>query len=135
MKKKDLYKNAHLVVAAIRILDHQNGMPPAVGTLASILAFSVEECSYICRRLHELEIIDIVEGVFGTKIFIKNHLAVEDIHRSADDPDINEDIHKFMSSKKNYEKEIKAIKANQEKKQKDLFAQIDKKLKKSLNPS
>jgi hypothetical protein len=134
VKKKDLYINAHLVVAAIRILGHKNGMPPAIGTLGSILTFSVEECSYICRRLHELDIIDIVEGPFGTKLFIKNHLALEDIHRSDDDPDIKEDIDKFMSSKKNYEKEIEAIKAKQKKKQKDLFAQIDRKLKKSLDP-
>lgn len=134
MEKKDLYKSAHLIVAAIRILEHQNGMPPAIDTLGAVLNFSLEECSYLCRKLHEMEIIEIVEGAFGTKLFIKNHLELENIPRSTDDSSLKEDINKFMSSKKNYEKEIESIKAKQEKKQKDLFAQIDKKLKKSLSP-
>ena len=111
MKKKDLYKSAHLVVAAMRILEHQNGMPPSVDSLGSVLSFSLEECSYICRRLHEMGIIDIVKGPFGTKLFIKNHPELENISRSTDDPDIKEDINKFMSSKKNYAQEIEAIKA------------------------
>lgn len=134
MEKKDLYHNAHLVVAAIRILEHQKGMPPTVAALGGVLTFSLEECSLLCRKLHEMGIIEIVEGAFGTKLFIKNHLELETIPISVEDSSLKEDINKFMSSKKNLESQIESIKAKQDKKQKDLFAQIDEKLKKSLKP-
>lgn len=134
MDKKDLYQNAHLVVAAIRILDHRDNVPPAIDSLNKVLNFSLEECHYLCRKLHQMGIIDIVEGAFGTKLFIKNHLELENIPLTQKDTRFREDIDKFMGSKKNYEKEIESIKANQEKKQKELFARIDEKLKKNLTP-
>ncbi|MFO7965043.1 MAG: hypothetical protein R6U50_14060 [Desulfobacterales bacterium] len=134
MDKKEFYHKAHLTVAAIRILEHQNGMPPAVDTLSSMLRFSLEESQYLCRKLSDLGIIDIVEGAYGMKLFVKNHLGLEDIPNSVDDSSLKEDLDKFMSSKKTLEKEIASIKAKQEKKQKDLFAEIDRKLKKSMDP-
>jgi hypothetical protein len=132
MSKKDLYHNAHLVVAAIRLLEHQRNMPPDVETLQKTLDFSLEECHFLCRKLHQLGVIDIVEGSFGAKLFIKNHLELENIPKMPEDSHIREDIDRFMTSRKDYSKEIESIKAQQEKKQKDLFARIDEKLKKNL---
>jgi hypothetical protein len=132
MDKKDLYQSAHLVVAAIRILEYRDNMPPDIESLRKTLNFSLEECHFLCRKLHQMGIIDIVEGSFGAKLFIKDHLELENIPKTQKDTHFQEDIDRFMSSKKDYSKEIEAIKANQEKKQKELFARIDEKLKKNL---
>ena len=132
MEKKDLYDNCHLVVAAIRILSHQNGMPPSVESLGEVLSFSLEECHFLCRKLEKMGVIDIVEGAFGTKLFVKNHLELETIPRDEKDTKLKDDIEKFFSTKKDYNKEIESFKAEQEKKKKDLFAEIDEKLKSKL---
>jgi hypothetical protein len=132
MNKKDLYQTAHLVVAAIRVLEHRDGIPPSIESLQKALNFSLEECHFLCRKLHQMGIIDIVEGSFGVKLFIKNHIELENIPKTQKDTGFQEDIDRFMGSKKDYSKEIETIKANQERKQKDLFARIDEKLKKGL---
>ena len=133
MDKKDLYSTAHLMVAGIRVLTHQKQMPPDVETLARTLAFSVEECLFYCRKLQKLEIIEVVEGAFGTKLFVKNHLAVEDLPKTVDDAPIKNDIDKFMTQKQDQFKEIESIKAKQDQKKKDLFSDIEQKLKEKLN--
>lgn len=132
MTKKNLYATAHLVVSAIRVMAHQNGAPPSVENLAEALRFSLEESHFLCRRLHKLGIIDVVEGVFGTKLFVKDHLELENIPKEPEDDNIKDDIEKFVSSKKDYTKEIESFKAKQEKKKQDLFSEIDQKLKKQL---
>ena len=132
MDKKDLYDNCHLVVAAIRVLSHQTGFPPSVESLGTALSFSLEECHFLCRKLEKMGVIEIVEGAFGTKLFIKNHLALESIPTDQKDTKLKDDIEKFINTKKDYTKEIESLKAEKEKKKKDLFAEIDEKLKNKL---
>ena len=83
MKKTDFYSNAHLVVAAIRIHDHQNAAFPTIHEVCRTLSFSVEQGNYICKKLIEMGIIEVVEGAFETRIFIKNHLKIEEIPKGA----------------------------------------------------
>ena len=132
MDKKDLYDNCHLLVAAIRVLSHQNKFPPSVDSLGTALSFSLEECHYLCRKLEKMGVIDIVEGAFGTKLFIKNHMELESIPLDEKDTKLKDDIEKFITTKKDYTKEIESIKAEKEKKKKNLFAEIDEKLKSKL---
>ena len=132
MDKKNLYSTAHLIVAAIRVLEHQKKMPPDVESLAKALSFSLEETHFFCRRLHKLGIIDVVEGAFGNKLFIKNHLELETLPKTVDDKPIKDDIDKFMTQKQDQFKEIESIKAKQEKKKKELFSDIEQKLKEKL---
>ena len=132
MDKKDLYSTAHLIVAAIRVLEHQKGVPPDVGSLAKALSFSLEESYFFCRKLHKLGIIDVVEGAFGEKLFIKNHLELETLPQTVTDAPIKDDIDKFMTQKQGQFKEIESIKAKQDQKKKDLFSDIEKKLKEKL---
>ena len=75
----DLYASAHLVVAAIRIIEHQNASPSSFEELCKVLTFSLEQGHYLCRKLAEMEIISIIEGAYGTKLYIKDHLKLEEI--------------------------------------------------------
>ena len=135
MDKKDLYTAGHLIVAGIRVLEHQKRVPPDFEVLAEALSFSLEECHWICRKLHKTGIIEIVEGAFGTKLFIKNHLELEALPKTVMDAPIKDDIDKFMSQKQNQFKEIESIKAKQNKKKQDLFSDIEQKLNQKLkNP-
>ena len=76
MKKTDFYSNAHLVVAAIRIHAHQNAAFPTINEVCRTLSFSMEQGNYICKKLIGMGIIEVVEGAYETRLFIKNHLKI-----------------------------------------------------------
>ena len=129
MKKTDFYSNAHLVVAVIRIHAHQNSSFPTIDEVCRTLSFSMEQGNYICKKLIEMGIIEVVEGAYETRLFIKNHLKIEEIPKGEKDSGLKEDIKKFQNSKKDFTQEIESFQAKQAKKQKDLFAELEKKMK------
>ena len=62
MLKKDLYTQGHLVVSAIRVLEHRTGKPPTVEDICQMLLLSLEQGHLLCKRLHEAGVIDREEG-------------------------------------------------------------------------
>lgn len=128
----DFYDNAHLVVAAVRIIEHQNKAPASIEAVCTLLSFSLEQGNYLCRKLKEMEIIDMVEGAYGIKLFIKNHPKIEEIPRGHIESQIEKELQKFQSSKKQISQKIESIKSEQAKKKQDLFAELEQKLKKGL---
>ena len=132
MPTQNLYANAHLMVAAVRVLSHQLGSPPSLEKVATTLLFSKEKSHFICRKLEEANVIEVIEGAFGNRIVIKDHLKLEDIPKGASESKLDEELKRFKSSKKDLEKRVESIKSEQDKKQKQLFADIEEKLKKQL---
>jgi len=131
MKNPDLYSNAHLVVSAIRIFTHKNSKQPSMNEICKTLSFSLEQGNLICKKLRELEIIDVVEGAFENHLFIKDHLKIEEIPRDKKEDKLEEALKKFKDSKKDFSKKIESFQAKQAEKQKALFAELEEKLKKS----
>lgn len=128
MQNTDLYSNAHLIVAAIRVLAHKKNAPPSIEDVCQALSFSLEQGNFICNKLEEMQVIEIVEGSYGTRLFIKKHLRIEDIPRGDKVGGLEEEVKKFQSSRKDFTKKIESFQAKQAKKQKDLFAELEKKL-------
>jgi len=133
MSDPELYANAHLFVAAIRIFEHQRSQPPSIDDVGRMLSFSPEQSSYICRKLKDLEVIDVVDSAFGNKLFIRDHLKMEDIPRGETESRLEAELKKFQHSKKEITHKIESIQAEQAKKKKDLFAELEKNLKKGLD--
>jgi hypothetical protein len=131
METKDQYSQAHLVVSAIRVLDHQQSAPPSIEEVCRMLRYTLEQGYMICRKLKESDIIEIVEGTFGTRLSIKDHTALEQIPRGIQESHLDKELRAFQTSRKDRskEKEIESFKAKQEEKKKTLFAEIEKKLK------
>ena len=129
MKEIDLYTKAHLVVAAIRILERQDSVSSSIEKVCQMISFSLEHGNLICKKLDEMGIIEIVKGAYGTRLFIKNHLKIEEIPRGAGESKLEEELKKFQSSKKGLSKKIELFQAKQAEKQKNLFTQLEKKLK------
>ena len=133
MQYPDLYSNAHLVVAAIRIFTHKNSKNPSLNEICATLSFSLEQGNLICKKLKELEIIDVVEGAFENHLFIKDHLKIEEIPRDKKEDKLEEALKKFKDSKKDFSKKIESFQVKQAEKQKALFAELEEKLKKGSN--
>ena len=129
MKSEDFYSQAHLITAAIRVLEHRHATPPSVEQMCETLEFSLEQGHRICNRLKEMKIIDIAAGAFGTKLFIVDHVKIEEIPRGETGSSMQEEVLKFQDSQKGLEKKVEAIRAGQEEKKKSLFADIEKQFK------
>ncbi|MBW2438765.1 MAG: hypothetical protein PVH74_07685 [Desulfobacterales bacterium] len=130
---KDLYTTAHLFVSAIRVYEHQMSTPPSIDDIAKILVMSLERCSYVCRKLGELGIIESIEGTYGNRLFVRDHLKIEEIPRDADGTQMEAELQKFKESQKALSEKIESIHAKQAQKKKDLFAEMEKKLKQELD--
>ena len=133
MQYPDLYSNAHLVVAAIRIFTHKNSKNPSLNEICATLSFSLEQGNLICKKLKDLGIIDVVEGAFENHLFIKDHLKIEKIPRDKKEDKLEEALKKFKDSKKDFSKKIESFQVKQAEKQKALFAELEEKLKKGSN--
>jgi hypothetical protein len=130
--KKDFYSQAHLIVAAIRVFEHKNSRPPTIGDLCQTIDFSIEKGNFICRKLEELDIVEAVEGSYGTRLFVRDHLKIEGIPRGESDNSFEEELKKFQDNRKALSQKIETFQAEQKQKKKDLFAEMEKKLKSEL---
>ena len=131
-KQINFYSQAHLLVAAIRVYEHLNSRPPTLDDISRTIDFSVEQVNIICRKLEELNIIEAVEGSYGVRLFVRNHLIIEDIPRSEPESKLEEELKKFQNNQKAITQKIESLTAQQQQKKKNLFAEMEKKLKKEL---
>ncbi|MBW1867049.1 MAG: hypothetical protein JRI38_04805 [Deltaproteobacteria bacterium] len=132
MQQKDFYSNAHLVVAAIRIIEHQKSTEPTVDAICRFLSFSPEQGNFICRQLRKMGILNNIESAFGIRLFIKDHLKLEEISRGEQDSRLEKELANFQSNREDMDKKVKSFQSEQAQKQKDLFAELEKKLKTGL---
>ena len=128
-KKNDLYSSAHLFVAAIRVCEHQNSTPPSLTEICDLLSFSVEKGNFLCRKLDEMGIIEIVQGSYSDRLFVHDHLKQEDIPKGEEDSRLEEELKKFQDTQKAFSQKIESFRSQQAQKKKDLFAEMEKKLK------
>lgn len=129
----DPYNEAHLFVAAIRILQHLKGTAPPVEEVCTMLNTSVESGLVVCRKLKKLRIIEIIEDPFSTRLIIANHLEIENLPREIKKEDgLSKDIELFMAKKKNMDQKVEDIQAALKKKKQDLFNDIEKKMKQKI---
>jgi len=126
MKKLSPYAEGHLIVAAIRVLDHQKNRPPSVEELGDLLAVSREQAYRMCNKLNDLSIINILEGPFGNKVTILDHLPLEELPKADLAPGMEAELEKFRQQRKGITEKVKNIKAEREEKKKNLFADIEK---------
>lgn len=132
MKKSNLYRDAHLVVAAIRILENRHSAPPAITEICELLSLSLEQGGYICRKLCDLEIVRTVPGAYQDRLVIADHLKIESIPRDAHTDDLQQELERFKRLQKDQAHRIEAIKTSQAEKKKTLFAEMEEKLRKEL---
>jgi DNA-binding Lrp family transcriptional regulator len=133
MSAQSEYKEGHLIVAAIRIHDHLNDAVPSLEEICTRLNLSHEKGGQIVRRLEKLGIILPVQSAYGERYAIGDHLKLEELPRSATPSKLDEEIERFKSERGKMEKKVESFQSQQAQKQKDLFAEIEKKLKRNLN--
>ncbi len=129
----DAYTEAHLFVAAIRVLQHQTGCPPKLEDVCKILHLSVELGHMLCRKLVKIGIVESCEDPFSIKLAVANHLDIETLPKKVTEgSSLARELERFQSEKKNVDQKVAAIQAEMAKKRQDLFADIEAKFKKEM---
>lgn len=127
----DEYTEAHLFVAAVRILQHRQHSPPAVEEVGEMLGISVELAHSIRRRLSDLGIVQSLTDPFTTKVSVADHLAIEKLPKEEREENaLARELEKFQASKKDMDKKVADIQAELERKKKAIFADVEKMFKK-----
>ena len=129
----DAYTEAHLFVAAIRVLQHQGGCPPKLEDVCTMIRISVELGHVICRRLEKLKVIETLEDPFSIKLAVANHPEIENIPKKVkEENSLARELEKFKAEKKNVEQKVATIQAEMAKKRQDMFADIEAKFKREI---
>lgn len=130
----DPYTEAHLFVAAIRLLQHQKQTPPDIEDVCKTLDVSVEAGLAVCRKLQKSSIVTMSEDPFSIKLGVDNHLEIENLPKEQKDGDsLSEDLEKFMAKKQDMDKKVEAIQAGLQKKKQDLHSDIEARLRKEMD--
>lgn len=132
-QEKDTYTESHLVVAAMRVLEHQKSVPATVDDVSGLLGLSREQISFICKRLGDLGIIEPVEGAYGTRLFLRDHLKLEEIPRGIRESGMEKELKKYQEEKKQLSRKVESFRVEEAGRKKSLFADIEKKLKEGLD--
>ena len=131
METKDkfsLYESAHLFVAAVRLLAHKDQSPPDIDQVCELLNLSQERGGFICRRLEDIGAVEVVKGAYGLRLFVRDHLKIEEIPKEEAHDKLQDELSKFQTAQKNVASRIASMQAEQKKKKKSLFEEMEKKL-------
>lgn len=79
-----------------------------------------------------MEIIDVVEISYGERLFIRDHLKLEDIPRDDEESKLEEELKKFQDARKKLSQKVESFRVEQAQKKKSLFSEMEKKLKAEL---
>jgi len=132
-KKFSLYESAHLFVAAVRLLAHKDQSPPDIDQVCDMLHLSKERGGFICRRLEEIGALEAAKSAYGLRLFVRDHLKIEDIPKEGAPDRLQDELHKFQVAQKDVASRIKTMQAEQKEKKKNLFDEIEKKLKAQID--
>lgn len=130
----DPYSEAHLFIAAIRVLHYQKQSPPSIEEICEMLNISTEAGLAACRRLKKQAIVTISEDPFTIKLGIGDHLAIENLPKQKEAEDaLSKDLENFMAKKKDMDKKVEAIQADLQKKKQDLQSDFEARLKREMD--
>lgn len=127
------YNEAHLFVAAIRILQHQQGILPSLEDVCTMIDISIESGHTIVRSLERLGIIEVLEDPYSIKLSVADHLAIEKIEGQEEGNSLARELENFQAKKQNSEKKIADIQAQIDQKKKDMLSDLEAKFKKEMD--
>ncbi len=130
MKNLSLYRTAHLVTAAIRVLEFRDGHPPSVAAIGKLLSASEEQVHRLCRKLENQGIVEITSGAYGVRVFIRDHTAIEQLSNDVPKGGMEDELARFKQAQQNRNKTIEDLKNREDARKKELFKQIEEQFKK-----
>lgn len=129
----NLYQKGHIVLAAIRIFEFNNEYAPDIENLHKMLnCVSLEDLTFVVRRLENLGILNIVSAAGARRIFINDHLKLEELKNQPAASSLEDEVAKFKEEQNKIGAKVTQMQQEQKERKKDLYADMEKKLKAEL---
>ena len=90
-----LQHEAHVIVAAVRVLVHKTGRPPSVDEVADLLGYARELTGHLVRGLETAGVVQTIKSPFDLRVEVQNHLAIESLPAEATGPGLRDEVEEF----------------------------------------
>jgi hypothetical protein len=127
---------AHLIVAAVRVLTHQTGRPCAIEEIATLLAWSNELAGHLVRALESQGIVRTIRSPFDVRVEVANHQAIEALPLEDRGPGLQDEVEKFHEQFKKKQEALQNLfeTGELEAKKKERLANLDRELRDFKSP-
>lgn len=88
-------REAHLIVAAVRVLAHKTGRPPSVDEIAELLGTARELTGHLVRGLETAGIVHTIKSPFDLRVEVADHLAIETLPVEDTGPGLRDEVEEF----------------------------------------
>jgi hypothetical protein len=127
---------AQLLVAAVRILEHQHRRPPAIDEIAELLRYSKEFTGHLVRALEPLGIVHTIKSPFEVRVEVRDHLKIETLPAEDRGPGFQDEVDEFHRQFEAKQKKLQNLfeSGEAEQRQRQRFANLDDELRQFKNP-
>ena len=127
---------AHLVVSAVRVLEHQLKRPPSVDEIAELLGFAKEYAGHLVRALEAHEIVHPIHGPFETRVEIRDHHKIEELPAEDSGPGFKDEVDDFHRKFEEKQKKLQNLfeSGEAEERQRKRFESLDDELRSFKSP-
>jgi hypothetical protein len=122
-------EEGHLVIAAIRVLAHRHGRPPAPAEIAELLDLPEATVRLQLAALHDLGAVAMIESAFATHAEIRTHQLVDELP-PADERELSSDLAEFDRRKQEEAERMARLFSDgeHEKRRSERFGKMDRDL-------
>jgi len=106
VKSQATYEEAHLVVAAVRVLEHREHHPPTVEDVASLLGIAREWAGVLVAAMEKAGIVAVVESAFTARVEVRDHLALEQLPRAGEAPSLRDEMAEFAEKQRTEQEKL-----------------------------
>lgn len=99
----------HLIVAAIRVLQHLRNRPPTPEEIADLLKISREVVLHILRGLESRRAVRFLQSPFEVRVDIVDHEVLDALPLDATGPDMGREIEDFHKKTEDRQRKIEKM--------------------------
>lgn len=127
---------AHLVVAAVRVLGHTLGRPPAVEEIAALVHYSPELAGHLVRALESCEVVRTIKSPFDLRVEVADHHKIDELPVEDTGPGLKDEVEEFHERFQKKQQELQNLfdAGEHEERKKKRLAGLDDELQKFKSP-
>ncbi len=103
------YRESHLVVAALRILEHRTGKSPTPEEIADFLEINREKVGILVHELDKKKVLRVLQSPFDVRVDIVDPKPLETLPAEGDAPAVTEELADFAAKSKQKKQEMEEM--------------------------
>ena len=125
------YQESHLVVAAVRILEHTTGKSPNADEIADLAGLGREKVHVLVHELASRKILRVLQTPFDVRVDVVDPKPLEDLPREDTGPGVAEELADFSERAKETKREMERMLrgGEAEKRRKERVAKLEEQFK------